>query len=184
MVGVGLVMMKGASNDGNMKQKRSWRRGSSPSGAVMKSMTHGLTSMGYHSISIIKPQWSAADWATTIQSKIIQVGRKPQLVKYWLTPIESIGEPAFVIEGLHFSPSEVLVVKSRERWGLLFHTMGDMNSRWKLSASYKWCVHGTELLCCQYWLPCHNLVNELCFTHYIVNLSWNNISFSHREVHV
>jgi len=59
---------------------------------------------------------TAADQATTIQSKIIQVGCKPQLVKYWLTPIESIGEPAFVIEGLHFSPSEVLiVVKSRER---------------------------------------------------------------------
>jgi len=59
MVGVGLVVMKGASDNGNMKQMRSWRRGSSPGGAVMKSMTHGLTLMGYHSILITKPQWSA-----------------------------------------------------------------------------------------------------------------------------
>ena len=55
MVGVGLVVMKGASDDGNMKQKRSWRRGSSPGGTVMKSMTHGMTSMGYHSMNLIIP---------------------------------------------------------------------------------------------------------------------------------
>jgi len=55
MVGVGLVVTKGASNDGNMKQKRSWRRGASPGGAVMKSMTHGLTLMGYHLMNLIIP---------------------------------------------------------------------------------------------------------------------------------
>ena len=51
MVGVGLVVTKGASDD-------ELEENASPSGAVMKkSMTHGLTLMGYHSMNLIIPTY-------------------------------------------------------------------------------------------------------------------------------